>query len=83
MIKHSETQVRLREFGAWATLILIGIGVLLIIAEFIFHRHGETPMEDLPLFPAVFGFMAFLLVVLGGIILRKFIMRGEDYYGDH
>ena len=39
-------------------------------------------MEDWPLFPAVFGFMAFLLVVLGGVILRKLIMRGEDYYGD-
>ena len=82
MMKYSETQVRLREMGAWATLILLAIAVVLVIAEFIFHRHGETPMEDWPLFPGVFGFMAFLLVVLGGVILRKLIMRGEDYYGD-
>ena len=82
MSKFTETSLRLREMGAWMTLILIGLGVVLIVLEFIIHRHGETEFEDIPLFPAFYGFGAFVFVVLGGIILRKLIMRREDYYGD-
>ena len=37
----------------------------------------------MPLFPAVFGFLVFVVIVFGGVILRKLIMREEDYYGDH
>lgn len=83
MIKQTDTELSLRVFGAWATLILFGLGVVLIAAEFIFHRHGETEIENLPLFPAVFGFLVFVVIVFGGIILRKLIMRKEDYYGDN
>jgi uncharacterized SAM-binding protein YcdF (DUF218 family) len=83
MRRRVDTQTRLRQFGRWTTWLLIGIAAVLVIAELILNRHGKIPMEDLPLFPAVFGFMALLLVVLGGIGLRKLLMRGEDYYGDH
>ena len=83
MKKITETSIRLKEMGAWLTLILFGLGVVLIILEFVIHRHGETKLEDIPLFPAFYGFGAFVLVVIGGIILRKIIMRSEDYYGDN
>jgi len=82
MMKFTETSIRLKEMGAWMTLILFALGVVLVVLEFVVHRHGETEYENLPLFPAVYGFLAFVLVVLGGIILRKLIMRREDYYGD-
>ena len=83
MIKQTDTELSLRVFGAWATLILFGLGLVLIALEFNFHRHGETSLEDMPLFPAVFGFLVFVVIVFGGVILRKLIMREEDYYGDH
>jgi hypothetical protein len=31
-------------------------------------------------FPAIFGFVAFVFVVMFGSFLRRFIMRKEDYY---
>ena len=83
MKKITETSIRLKEMGAWMTLILFGLGVVLIILEFVIHRHGETKLEDIPLFPAFYAFGSSVFVVIGGIILRKFIMRSEDYYGDN
>jgi len=33
-------------------------------------------------FPALYGFAAFIMIVIVGIGLRKIVMRGEDYYDD-
>jgi hypothetical protein len=55
---------------------------VLVVLEFIFHRHGEVAAEDFPLFPALFGFLAFLFIVQIGKWLRVMIMRDEDYYDD-
>lgn len=70
----------LERFGrAFTFVTIIGIIVLLII-EFFSHRHGEIPVEDFFFFPAIFGFAAFVVVVMVGTLLRRFIMRDEDYY---
>ena len=34
------------------------------------------------MFPAIFGFIAFIFIVEVGKILRRLIMRDESYYDD-
>jgi hypothetical protein len=34
------------------------------------------------MFPAIFGFFAFVFIVQVGKWLRRMIMRPEDYYGE-
>lgn len=53
---------------------------LLFVADFVIHRHTKIALEALPAFYAIFGFVAFCVLVLGSIGLRKLIMRKEDYY---
>ena len=47
--------------GQWATRVLLAIGAVLVVLEFIVHRHGEIALEDLPLFPAVYAFFVCIL----------------------
>ena len=60
---------------------------LLILTDLIVHRH-LTFVEDLfPVegwfgFYAIYGFVAYALIVVGSIPLRKMIMRSEDYYDE-
>ncbi len=70
----------LRKMGNYASLFLVFIGLLLIILEFFIYRHGEIKLEDLPIFPVIYGFSASIFIVVVGIVLRKIIMRREDYY---
>jgi len=82
MSGHSEESARLALMGKWATRVLLAAGVLLVVLEFIIHRHGEIAAEDIPLFPAVYAFVVCVAIVVGGIYLRKIAMRDEDYYDD-
>jgi Na+-transporting methylmalonyl-CoA/oxaloacetate decarboxylase beta subunit len=59
---------------------LLVICAALLVAEFIIHRHAYFALEATPLFFALFGFAAFCIVVGGGVMLRKFVMRASDYY---
>jgi len=82
MSGHSEESARLALMGKWATRVLLAAGVLLVVLEFIIHRHGEIAAEDISLFPAVYAFVVCVAIVVGGIYLRKIAMRDEDYYDD-
>ena len=53
---------------------------LLFVLDFIIHRHTIHPWEQLPGFYAIFGFVAFVLLVLVAKLMRKLLMRREDYY---
>ena len=77
-----EQKIALQRLGSRFTAILLAIAAVLVVLEFIFHRHGEVAAEDFPLFPALFGFLAFLFIVQIGKWLRVMIMRDEDYYDD-
>ena len=77
-----EQKTALQRLGSRFTAILLAIAALLVVLEFIFHRHGEVAAEDFPLFPALFGFLAFLFILHVGKWLRAMIMRDEDYYDD-
>lgn len=53
---------------------------LLAVADFFLHRHVEHPLESLPTFYAVYGFVGCVSLVLVAKELRKWIKREEDYY---
>ena len=82
MSANSEEARKLVAMGKWATRVLLAIGAVLVVLEFIVHRHGELALENLPLFPAVYAFFVCIFIVVGGIWLRKIAMRPEDYYDD-
>jgi hypothetical protein len=70
----------LERFGRAFTFVIV-LGIIILLAlEILFHRHGEYAIEDYFFFPAIFGFVAFIFVVMIGAFLRRFIMRDEDYY---
>tara|TARA_B000000441_G_scaffold22054_1_gene13347 strand:+ start:2772 stop:3005 length:234 start_codon:yes stop_codon:yes gene_type:complete len=53
---------------------------LLILLDFTFHRHEYFSFAEIYGFPAFFGFVSFVFIVMLGKWLRKFLMRKEDYY---
>ncbi|QDP00210.1 hypothetical protein [Thalassotalea sp. PS06] len=56
------------------------ICVLLVIADFIVHRHIYHDWENVPAFYAIYGFVGCVILVLIAKVMRKVLMRGEDYY---
>ncbi|MEC9340143.1 MAG: hypothetical protein VX663_01555 [Pseudomonadota bacterium] len=56
------------------------ICALLVVADFVVHRHVYHPFEHLPTFYALFGFVACVVLVLVATQMRKVLMRDEDYY---
>ena len=58
------------------------ICILLVVADFIIHRHIGLPWEEIFAFYAVYGFVACVLLVVVAKELRKIIMRKENYYDE-
>ena len=54
--------------------------LVLALADFAYHRHTHYSWEEWPGFYALFGFVAFALIVLSGRPLRRLLARDEDYY---
>jgi len=63
-----------------AVLVIVGLSLLLGFLDIFHIRHGKSPAEEAFLFYGILGFGAFLTVVIGGVLLRKLIIRAEDYY---
>lgn len=78
----SSSHSALQRLGSRFTLVLVIVAISLVILEFVIHRHGEIAAEDFPIFPAIYGFLAFLFIVQVGKWLRLLIMRREDYYDE-
>lgn len=55
---------------------------LLVVADFIVHRHIYHDWENIPAFYAIYGFVGCVVLVLIAKEMRKIIMRGEDYYDE-
>ena len=53
---------------------------VLLVADFIVHRHTVHPWEHIPGFYAIYGFVACVLLVVVAKEMRKLLMRKEDYY---
>ncbi len=56
------------------------ICAVLFLLDFVVHRHTYMKLEEIPAFYALFGFIAFVVLVEGSKLLRKLVMRKEDYY---
>jgi len=57
-----------------------GACILLFVFDFLVERKTHAPMEQLPGFYPVYGFVGCVLLVLLAKELRKFVMRDEAYY---
>ena len=55
---------------------------LLVIADFVLHRHIGLAWEKIPAFYAIYGFVACVVLVLIAKQMRKVVMRKEDYYDE-
>ena len=70
----------------YSSRIIIGTLVVLclgsVLSDLIYHRYGHFVIEEVPGFFAVYGFVMFSLIILGASILRFFLKRSEDYYGN-
>ena len=75
-----ETSSKMTPLARNAVRVLVVSCVALTPLEFIIHRHAYFETEERPLFFAIYGFAAFLIVVGGGVLLRKLVMRASDYY---
>jgi len=63
--------------------LLLGLYVacgVLLVADFIFHRHVVHPWEGLPGFYPIYGWVSIVVLVLLAKQLRKLVMRDEDFY---
>lgn len=58
------------------------ICILLVIADFIIHRHTTMAWEKIPAFYAIYGFIACVVLVILAKLMRKLVMRREDYYDE-
>lgn len=60
--------------------ILIAAAVGVVLADLFYHKHGHFGFQEWFAFDAVFGFAAYVGLVNSAKLLRKLVMRGEDYY---
>lgn len=58
------------------------ICILLVLADFVLHRHIGFDWEKIPAFYAIYGFVACVLLVIVAKQMRKILMRREDYYDE-
>ena len=56
------------------------VGALLIAADLVVHRHAETAFDGWFGFYGLYGFVACVGLVLAAKLLRRVVMRREDYY---
>ncbi len=55
---------------------------ILVIADFIIHRHTTMGWEKIPAFYAIYGFVACVVLVVVAKKMRKVLMRKENYYDE-
>tara|TARA_R110001583_G_scaffold6598_9_gene33423 strand:- start:266 stop:601 length:336 start_codon:yes stop_codon:yes gene_type:complete len=60
--------------------ILYGCCALLLILDFVIHRHVMHSWENLWGFYPLYGFVGCVILVLVATWMRTFLIRDEDYY---
>ena len=60
--------------------LLWGCCGLLLVLDFILQRHVYHPLENLPGFYPLYGFIGCVLLVVIAKWMRSLIMRSESYY---
>ncbi len=64
-------------------LVMRGLYVLcalLVIFDLVVHRHTLHPWEHLYAFYPIYGFVSCVLLVLLAKVMRRVLMRPDDYY---
>ena len=56
------------------------VGALLVLADLVVRRHAEIGWDGGFGFYGVYGFVACVALVLAAKLLRRGVMRPEDYY---
>jgi hypothetical protein len=56
------------------------VGILVLAVDFFFHRHVLHSWEHLWGFYGIFGAVGIIVLVQLSKVLRKLVMRDEDYY---
>ena len=64
----------------WILRVFYALCIVLVLADFIVHRHIITEAERIPAFYALYGFVACVVLVLIASQMRKYLMRDEEYY---
>lgn len=64
----------------WLIYAVFAICVALVAVDFLYEKHGYLAIEDVPLFYALLGFFASLVLLVCAKILRLIVGRREDYY---
>ena len=94
MTDHSEIPEHERDKSGWAEsagfqrmflIVLTVAAVAAAIAGFVpafQKKHPHFAAEAFPVFFAIWGFGAFMFIVLAGQHLRKLVGREERYYDD-
>jgi len=62
--------------------VLYAVCAILILLDFLYHKHVNFPFEGWFGFFSWFGFIACVALVLLAKKMRKIVKRDEDYYGD-
>ncbi len=70
-------------FIRWFLRVFYFICALLVVADFVIHRHVYTDIEKVPTFYAVYGLVSCVALVVLAKVIRKIVIRDEDYYGDN
>ena len=60
--------------------VLYAACALLVVADFVVHRHISVGVERVPVFYALYGFVALVGVVMAAKALRLLVRRDEEYY---
>lgn len=60
--------------------ILYGCCAILVILDFVIHRHISHSWENLWGFYPLYGFIGCVILVIVATWMRTFLMRDEDYY---
>lgn len=68
-----------RNVQAVLYILYISCGLLLLL-DFIIHRHTIHHWEDLLGFYSIYGFIGCTAIVIGSKWLRALVEREEDYY---
>ncbi len=58
------------------------ICILLVLADFVLHRHIGFGWEEIPAFYSLYGFAACVVLVVIAKKMRNVLMRKEDYYDE-
>jgi hypothetical protein len=68
--------IRRLQMGFFVALVLV------LIAEAYVDMHGQFSVEHFYGFYAVYGFISYVSLIFISKLLRKILMRKEDYYDD-